>query len=483
MTQRKLFERAPADACIFYSVTEMGSIATTAASKLPLPVWPDRRWCFEVALYLEHVGQKNHSRFSLNRTLETYVYQLSPLIRFCWRENVSFDKIGDEQFTKFIGWLSELPKPGDSENKPANNDNSVAKIGRRSLDFLEFVSHLHNLPGFLSGNGVSIIAEKRAVVIGSGGSGRKPRVVYYWHHHSFPEPVGRERRHLIGIEYIRRLRRAAITSSSNSFVQQRRLVLLRLLECTGGRREEIGLITKGDIYDALAKPGPFLTLKSAKKRKRNRPTRKVKVNYNDLDFVKRYIEVYRDPHVEEKGLKDGGDGLLFVNFDTGRGMSWETISGELRIMRIDAEISGKAHSHLFRHRFITVRLMEFIQAHRAAGKSEFELMFKMQGYKKEIAESTGHSALESLDEYIDYAFIELAGSGGKEREFIDLAQIAASVQSSLAEIDALLRLGLAPEELCSELLHRYQAVAKDIGAANERRARSHGDQALHDAVE
>lgn len=469
---------------VFSSMSEMGEANTVAAGAVPLPKWPDGRWCHEVALFLGKATRGNLSRFSKGGTLRTYVNNLSHLVRFCWRKNCPFDELNDSIFTAFIQGLTKEKEKDGLESKDVRNANTVCNIGRRSLDFLSFVGELHGIDGFLDGSGGHIKAEKRAIAVGSHNS-RSRKLVYYWHHHSFPEPVPVEKRHLIGIDYVSRLRRAAVTCGSEPFVMQRRLVMLRVLEATGGRRSEIALITVGDIEEALATEGPFLKLYSAKKMgmdKSKNPHRFVKVTFNDLEYIRRYIEVFRAPLIERtlSGSKDHG--YLLISETSGTPIRDTTITGEVRTLRIAAKITGKAHPHLFRHRFVTIRLKDLILSHKLANRSEFELKFKMAGFMKEVAEQTGHKSLGTLDHYIDWAFIELSGEDGAASNHVDLARVAASVESSVAELKAL-REQLSADDFTLEVMRRYEALARDVGAIEKRHRRGPGGQKLHDVTQ
>ncbi|SAL61634.1 site-specific tyrosine recombinase XerD [Caballeronia udeis] len=490
MRFRQLFLRAPAGTQLFVSMQRDGTARTSPADGLPLPIWPDGRWCAEVALYLGKAVRRNLSLFSRGGTVATYTSQISHLVRYCWRKNCPFDAMDDDEFTKFMGGMKDELLFKNDEPKDSRNSNTVISIGRRCLEFLEFVGNLHGITGLLSGEEGHIKAERRAMAVGSSHAARK-RIVHYWYHHSFPERVEDNKRHLIGIDYVTRLRRAAITyksakmGRSDPFIKQRRLVLLRLLEATGGRRCEIALITVEDIQEALASVGPFLKLYSAKRtgnNKSNEPHRFVKVTYNDLDYIQRYIDKFRAPLIDRLLGSESDHGFLLVGVDHAERMVETTITGELRRLRIEAKITGKAHPHLFRHRFITIRLKDLIEAHKLSNRTEFEILFQMEGFKKEVAESTGHKSLASLDRYIDWAFIELAGSEGNERKFVDMARVAASVESSLAEIEAL-RESLSPEQFTLELMHRYEALAQDVGARVGPKKRTAGNQTLHDATQ
>ncbi|RQQ21308.1 site-specific integrase [Burkholderia stagnalis] len=261
--------------------------------------------------------------------------------------------------------------------------------------------------------------------------------------------------------------------------------MLRLLEATGGRRSEVVRITIKDIEDALLSNGPFLKLYSAKRPGETEgaaPHRYVKVTFNDLDYVRRYIEQFRAPIVDRMLGGVGDHGFLLIAFNTAGRLTDGVVTNELRRLRVEAKIKGKAHPHLFRHRFMTIRMKNLIEAHKITSKNEFEVLFKLEGFKKEVAESTGLKSLASLDVYLDWAFIELAGLEGDFRKHVDLARVAASVESSLPEIEALRDL-LSPEEFTEELMRRYWALVKDVGGAMRPRERSRGSQQLYDVTQ
>ncbi|RQQ01584.1 site-specific integrase [Burkholderia stagnalis] len=479
MRRHKLFRRAPRDMMVYRSLGN-GTVRTTGGANIPLPIWPDGRWCAEAALFIEGAARRNLSRFSNGGTVVAYMHQISPLIRFCWRKKLAFASLDDDAFTEFIDELKIEGGPSE----PLRYANAVLDIGRRSLSFLEFVGELHGIDGFLYGGPGRIAAEKRTIAVGASRANQK-RLVTYWHHHSFPPRLETRRRKPIGIDYISRLRRAAVSCKSGAFIKQRRLVMLRLLEATGGRRSEVVRITIKDIEDALLSNGPFLKLYSAKRPGETEgaaPHRYVKVTFNDLDYVRRYIEQFRAPIVDRMLGGVGDHGFLLIAFNTAGRLTDGVVTNELRRLRVEAKIKGKAHPHLFRHRFMTIRMKNLIEAHKITSKNEFEVLFKLEGFKKEVAESTGLKSLASLDVYLDWAFIELAGLEGDFRKHVDLARVAASVESSLPEIEALRDL-LSPEEFTEELMRRYWALVKDVGGAMRPRERSRGSQQLYDVTQ
>jgi integrase len=363
-------------------------------------------------------------------------------------------------------------------------DNAVIDIGRRCLDFLKFVGQLHRIEGLVDEDGC-IRARKKSFII-TAKNGASGITINYWHHNAFPPAGPKNKRHLIAQQLIDRLRRAAVTASASPYLRQRRLVLLRLLEKLGARRSEIVRITVQSVYDAIemAKSGkrPFLRITTAKRRAGKAGTqehfRLIPIELHELHFIRDFVKFYRAPIIEKWLLKNVDHGLLLISQNSGAPLSPDTVTLELHYLRIEAGIDGKAHPQMFRHRYITHALLRLIKAHNLKDRSQFEIMFRLDGFKKEVAELTGHKSIASLDSYIDWAFIELYQYDNSARSAIDAAGLRASIRSSIPELEELMRV-LSPEQFNAEVLARLKAIEKDLECFE---ANAASDEALNRAT-
>ena len=456
---KKLFSNAPQSTTIALVLKDNGCLETRRTPGLPLPVWPDGSWCTEVACYLGRLAAGNISFNDCGGTLATYISQLSPLIRYCWRKDMLFSRMDDNSFTEFISEVTAEKAYIKGVTYARRNSRTVCQIGRRCLDFLMHVGALHNISNFVAVDGhISINIRNTSYRTKSG----KTQSVTYMSHRSFPPMGPVTTRHMVGQHYIEQLRDAAVSLTSNSFLHRRRLVLLRLLEMSGARRLEISKISVADILAAARLPNAELAIFNAKRRGGASPTtRMVDIGHQELTFILDYIKYYRSVVIGKTIGSDNDHGSLLVSYTTGKPLTAGTLTLELSIMRRFAGISGKAHPHLFRHRFITMSLLALIKAHGIRNRAEFDSMLKIESFKEIVAQKSGHTNIDSLDPYIDAAFIELNGAPMDASALVKAFKIAASIKSSLAEVSKLAE-NLDKDELVSEFKMRFEGIQKDL---------------------
>ncbi len=324
---------------------------------------------------------------------------------------------------------------------PKRNEDTVIAVGRRSLDFLGFVGKLYNGASGI-GTHERIKAEKREHKIQSGGSsyGVTSTVIKtYWHHHSFPEPSGPKKRNAIATVDIRRLKSAVQQASTSSYIKKRRYVMLLLLEITGGRRSEVGSLTVAAIYEALKMKEPLLELKSVKQGGNKTAKRFIPITRTDLKFIIEFIEKNRSIIVRNKLPKEKDHGFLLISERTGEPLKCNTLTQEVRSLRLAAGITGRAHPHMFRHRFITKMFVSFITSHEIKDKEEFRSrILNFDHYKSKILEYTGQKRLESLEHYIDLSFdeyFEIDRINKRVRETLDIEAVKRALEQLRTDLD------------------------------------------------
>lgn len=458
MHNKQLFNLAPVGFETYRFFNADDTVVVRKTGRVPLPVWPDGRWCFEVAAYIKSLAEKNFSVYGRGGTLATYTSELSYLIRFCYLNGTDFINLTDNEFKLYVnGFLFDWDlKNGVRERKL--NDRSVVLVGRHTLNFLEFVGKLHGIVDFVAPDGriqatrkVSIEKDENGRIIGP------PR--FYWTHPAFPTPSPLQHGHPISPEDIGKLRQAVVALKSSAFVRERRLVLLRLLEKTGARRIEIASITVDAIYAAQAMNIPFLEIDTYKQR--GPPAKRlVPMHHVDLDFIIQHIEISRAVVIDDNANKD--DGFLLINVRTCKGITPNTITLELHKLCKKAGLtSEKAHPQMFRHRFITNLMIQFMREHHIANKDQFvKMLLDMSAFKKKAMEYTGHKKMASIDSYIDWARFEMANFD-ETVERAKIADLSNSASSSLEELE-LIRDFLSPEEFAEKTLSRLRSLTQDL---------------------
>ncbi|WP_150670398.1 tyrosine-type recombinase/integrase [Pandoraea anhela] len=409
---------------------EQGRVRTNDISGIPLPTWPDGRWCIELAAYLDKLKTLGRSMLDRGGTLGTYISELTPLIRYCFANKVNLHHLTDAHFVMFMRNLAAEKK---SDGEQVRNNRTIVRIGRRSLAFLHFVGLRRRIEDYLAPDGLHIRAVRRTFVRGL--SGNRAVRIEYWHHSCFPAMSEVNHRYPITENNINLLRKAAVTSSGSSARRMRRLCILRLLEATGARRIEVANLKVSDVRAAKGMERPFLKMMTVKRR--GKPEiRFVPISHAELDYILEYIENYRAPTIER--LLGGAEhDIVFINHRTGKPIVANTVTLELYILRRAAGIKGKAHPHLFRHRFFTVKIYRLIRAHHVRDAQHFiELFMRLEQFKVDVMEQTGIKSVETLNHYVDWAFALGPLLDQEPAPAVDIGRLAREGRAAIAELEA-----------------------------------------------
>lgn len=456
--RRQLFLHAPAGTTVF-RVYEKGRVYTYDVSGVPLPTWPDGRWCIELAAYMHSLAVQRLSVLDRGGTLGTYASELSHLVRYCYANRVDFHRLTDAQFQMFVRSLGADKRP---DGEQVRNNRTIIKIGRHTLSFLDYVGRRRGIADFLSPDGPHIQAVRKKFFRKI--EKDKTASVEYWHHPCFPAASPINRRLPVPETSINLLREAAAKVSASPAQKRRRLTLLRVLEATGARRIEVANLKVADVLAAKAMERPFLKLLTVKQ-KGDAKIRFIPVSHSELDYIIEYIELYRAPIVERfKG--DADDGFVFVSHRTGQCITPNTVTQEIHKLRKAAGIEGKAHPHLFRHRFLTVRMYRLIRAYDVKDARHFlELFLTVEKFKIDVMEQAGLKSGETFARYVDWAFA-LAPLLDKEPTLsIDLGRIAREGRAVVVELEAE-RDSLSPAEYTRRVERELKKLVGELSRAD-----------------
>lgn len=409
-----------------------GHIITVDAEGMPFPMWPDGRWCLELALYLNF--GKARSKSAGAKSQQAVAYLLGELVRFCFRNRIGFLELTNSHFELFIqGLFVKVENKFGSMVEPRST-NRILKIGREALSFLFYVGELFMKSNFVGING-TIHGEMKLYSTPTP-RGSKPIIRRYWHHASFPSRSPIVRRHPISDEHISLLRRAVIKLSRSPFLRQRRLLSIRLFDATGARRIELVNLTMSSVADARAmvKRGeaPFLRIPTFKKRSGPK-ARLLPIDEVLLAALEDFINIYRAPIIAKVGFN-----CEFVLIGhRGNQLEPNTLTQELHHLRKIAGITGKAHPHLFRHRYVSRRIKELIQRlELTTSMSVIEYLVQTTGVMTKLLEETGHANIASLEPYIDDLF---AGASATDVVIVsdNISRISSSVKASIEELESM----------------------------------------------
>ncbi|MDE1462580.1 site-specific integrase [Spartinivicinus poritis] len=417
---KQLFSILPESTSLPYFVdTTTGEVVMREAANLPFLTWPNKVPCIEANAYMLKLWSQHLSRRTRGGTVATYAKNISPLIRFCFDNQISFIELTDNRFTQFINGLSIKDKSGQI----IRTTNTILNIGRRCIDFLNFIGEFHSHENFIGTMNCSIVVQRKEFSIST-----KARLIKkkYWHHSSFPQPSPVKTRSPISLNIIKKLKQAAI-QTVDKHIRLRRKIMIYAYEVTGGRRIEIANIKTEDINEALnsSESSPLLSMITAKKG----TPRLIPVPRGFLQECLFYMDFSRKRVIRKTiGIKND-HGYLFINHQTGKPLTPETMTGEMnRLCKSMSIDSSLGHGHLFRHGYITRIMVDLISRHNINNKDEFRrALLNVESLKLELQQYTGHRNTSSLDTYIDLAFHEITNY----KETIDSVLLARSAEIML----------------------------------------------------
>lgn len=431
-------------------VDASGALRSEPADRVPLVQWPDGSWCHAANRYMRELFDRGLSRYNRGGTLATRAAQISHLLRFCWKRDLQICDLTDEMFSEFVDGLKSDPKTNGSRRSAR----TVIEIGRTCLELIASAAQHEGEHGAVGPDG-RIRAHRRRgrprfdedFARGSGA----------WSHKSFPSASPKNRRSPITAKHIRALETAACSASTSAHQRMRRLVMIRLLEVTGGRRGEIAALQVSSVLEAAAMSYPALRLITLKSGRSDPPERLIPVSHSDLSLVSTYLQIYRDPLL--RTLKAQPNSYVLVSDRTGHPLNPGAVTYEIRRLGLIAGIQGSVSPHLFRHRFITKLFIAMIEQHEAESPDQFRrLLIEGETLRRKVAEWSGHRSLSSLDHYIHLAFDELSGVGTR----LDVVRTLDAVDGFLAQVEGLsasMRLSLSERHALEQ---GVQSLRRDL---------------------
>ncbi|MDA0155134.1 site-specific integrase [Vibrio sp. Makdt] len=377
-------------------------------TRYPFIMYPNGIPCYEANLYIRKLVEEGVSTFGKKGgTLHAYASQISLLVDFTYNNNISLSQLTDSFFTIFINSLSAERRADKVTAK--RKYNTVISIGKRCLDFLKLVEETNHLKFFIgttSGHAITISVEKRSRKI-EGYSGTHDTFSYK--HISFPDPNATNKKTPISIDVHDKLFNY-LRSNNNIQVRERDLALFHALDQLGARRAEIINIRVSDIKDALRSNDKFprLRLINLKQKDAERKERYVPVSRVFLSEISNYIRRYRRVLIKNKlgKAKANDHGYLFVSTTTGKPLSEDTLTTYFTNWRNALGIEEELHAHLFRHTYVTNKLIEIIESRGdVKNPDDFQrLIVNTEWFKRQLQEWTGHKYLSSMEDYINLAF-------------------------------------------------------------------------------
>lgn len=414
VSEKQLFNTIPEMKLTAYYNSITNKVVLKEADNLPFVRMPNGIPCLIANAYMIHLYKKGLSRINHGGSIRQAAADISHIIRYCYKNNIDLHQIDNNRFIHFIRALRAERDPIYPEARKRDS-NTLNTIGRKCLDFLDFVGRFNGEDDFVV-NMVQGYKKTFRINTGKPSGGFLDRTS--WHHDSFDTSSPQKKRGAISKESIKKLydiipklTRGDGNKRNRRLIERRRTIMLRLLEMTGARIGEISEIYVKDITDALKQSDPKLRLITLKREVVT--IRFVPVLRQDLAALKAYIKVTRARIIKDTIGTQNDHGYLFVSSTTGRRLSTRYMSNEVGLLRRATDLSTGACAHMFRHRFITKLFVRLIEQYDYETKDEFRrALLDTEMLKQEVQQYTGHKLLKSLDYYIDLAFEEVGNLNG-----------------------------------------------------------------------
>ncbi len=402
-----------------------------AAPEMRVMYWPDGCICWQLNVYFLHLRRSN----SAISTINTYASELSLFVRFLFESKVVIEDVCDDVLVSFSDWLV---------NRKKSSGNHINRILLRVISFLEWYQTLlvgRRLVGSL-GQGAQVTISLRSLKSKQGVVRVRTQ-----HHAMVPASIPRTVRP-ISSNIVSALLDSCEWAAKTNFRRSRDRCMLVLLADTGIRREELTWIRVSDVVGASAdRKLPVRT----SKRKGN-PYRLIPISDETFRMLLEYIDVTRSIQVRRLnrrkiGFKD--QGWLFCTRE-GFKMAPSTVSQLFCDLRAEAGLAERISAHMLRHRYITLQVMARLRSLSRRGSIGVEALTTVLS---KIASLSGHSSLDSMWRYVDWAYEEL------EAEYKDSANVA---DEALSVIEALMGEAKSSENraLAESLLIVREAVSQ-----------------------
>jgi integrase len=369
------------------------------AAKVPIYFWPDGSVCVPVTIWLvtqakNYLSDENTKGKSNNPPV-THASLISSFVRYVHlTRKKNFYLIDDEDVKSFREYLrSEINNRTESKKR---EDSQVAKIMRKSLNFIvwyqKYLLPESNLIGEELNNKITITYKTQKV--------KKISITYINHRHIPEKSTPQKIKPIANVDIDNFYQHLNSKYKDNKFLRKRNRAILSLLEATGVRCSELVRLSVDDILNAI-KTGVLIFYTS----KSNLKQRQIPIEKEWLLPILNYINGERKRKIENYKIKNPSfdSNALLINDNDCRRMTSARITKLFSEWRLGLGITQKAAAHMFRHRFITLQVLQRINGYN---RSTLPIGLK-ESLLVRVAELSGHSDPESLLVYIDLAFEEM----------------------------------------------------------------------------
>lgn len=402
-----------------------GQVKYKAAPNIPLISWPNGLVCWPVTLYINNKYKSGLSSLNSGGTLLTYAKNISPFIRFCHDEMISFSSMDDNRFANFMEKINDqMTVDGKGALIHSRKSNQVINIGRRVLDFLFWYQDF-----FLSQKLIGEAHENCNITVYKKEHQVQGRSMVYWTHTSFPTRNSEEIRQPVNTDDLEKLFISNINSDNTRYVIRRRAAMLHLARATGARRIEMSKLSVQSIIQAYEVG--ILNITSAKSRNREK-IRSIPVLKSTLEPVISFIKGARTNIIRNTIGINNDCGFLFVSHN-GKKLSENTLTNEMHDLAVLSNLESRVCLHMFRHRYFTdmaynflLGIREFAERRELTAPSEQIVLHQMRSLSQ-------HENNHTLMRYIHMAYKE-AKAWDIGQSIWNLSKIHESMDLTINEI-------------------------------------------------
>lgn len=403
--------------------------ARAKASGMPLVFYPNGLSCWQVNAYLIHC----HRTGLKVQTIATYASELSLFVRYLHRLRLEPHRVDDDHLIEFADWMAD---------RATSSNRHINRILARVIAFLEWFECISPRVAQVGRVGDSaLVAVERRPLKSSGRARVRVR-----HVAMLPSGAKRVVRPM-PVTVFHQLLSQCKSVAQRSFCKARSRIMLLLLADTGIRREELVWIGVRDI-EAAIENGGRLSVRTSKRK--GNPMREVPVPELTLREVAKYIQVQRALLMRrhERAGRAGREKGWLVCTESGGRLAASSVTQLFSDLRHLAGVSERATAHMLRHRYITLQVMDRIRRLRSVGVLGVEAASTVLA---QVASLSGHSSPESMWDYIDWAYQEMATLAEEDGD--------SEVQLLIDELEVFQGAG-APSSMGAELIFRLQQALK-----------------------
>lgn len=350
-------------------------LRTRKYSTYCLMFWPNGKPCTPINSWLASIADSTTGREST----KTAATEITPLVRYCHANAGSFDHFSDSDFYALYKILLTEVKLSKGVTTKARETNQIIAIMQRSLSFLVwYQSNVRpsSLPPMIGeGRGSQLTVEKKL--------NRRSNSFYYSHASIPAHAAPSNDKQPIPVEHIARIQdevfkisitddakvgkrsrpeHVAYRQSSRSYLYNRRMFMMWLMEFCGLRPEEMVDMSLEANRDPFNKG--FIILPTKKRRELPTPARQLPINSDDANELVSYLEE-RDAfanYLIAQGRINTDPGSMFLS-EKGLRISKQSLARDFKRVAERAGLTDvKICLSMYRHLFITRQMIYHIQS-------------------------------------------------------------------------------------------------------------------------